>query len=107
MSRLTITDRRERMLVAAADLTLSVAALARGGRRRPSTPRRIVCLRLERIGDLLMTLPAIADLKAALPDATIDLVVGSWNRDIASAIPGVTGVEILDAAWLSRDGSGS
>jgi ADP-heptose:LPS heptosyltransferase len=107
MSRLTITDRRERMLVAAADLTLSVAALARGGRRPPSTPRRIVCLRLERIGDLLMTLPAIADLKAAFPDATIDLVVGSWNRDIASAIPGVTGVETLDATWLSRDGSGS
>jgi len=107
MSRLTITDRRERALVAAADATLSVAALARVGRRRPSAPRRIVCLRLERIGDLLMTLPAFADLKAAFPHASIDVVVGGWNRDIAGAIPGVDGVETLDAAWLSRDGSGS
>ena len=107
MARLTITDRRERALVAAADATLSIAALARGGRRRPSAPRRIVCLRLERIGDLLMTLPAFADLKAAFPHASIDVVVGSWNRDIAGAIPGVDGVETLDAAWLSRDGSGS
>ena len=107
MSRLTITDRRERALVAAADATLSVAALARVGRRRPSAPHRLVCLRLERIGDLLMTLPAIADLKAAFPDASIDLVVGSWNRDIAGAIPGVTGVETLDASWLNRDGNGS
>ncbi|HEX6464143.1 MAG TPA: glycosyltransferase family 9 protein [Vicinamibacterales bacterium] len=106
MSRLTITDRRERALVAAADATLSIAALARSSRSCPTTPERIVCLRLERIGDLLMTVPAIADLKAAFPDASLDLVVGSWNRDIAAAIPAVACVETLDAAWLSRNGNG-
>jgi len=53
-----------------------------------------------------MTVPALAGLRAALPDASIDLVVGSWNRAIASAIPGITRVETLDASWLARGRDG-
>src|SRR5215813_11054915 len=106
MSRLTIPDRRERALVRSVDALLAPAAFMRLGHTRPLSPRRIVCLRLERIGDLLMTAPAIADLAASFPDASIDLVVGSWNRALAAAIPGVTRVEALDASWLSRNGSG-
>jgi ADP-heptose:LPS heptosyltransferase len=106
MSRLTITDRRERALVKTADALLTPAAWLRLGRTRPHAPVRIVCLRLERIGDLMMTLPALADLKTAFPAAMIDLVVGPWNREIAAAIPGIARVETLDAAWLSRDGTG-
>src|SRR5215471_18184744 len=102
MSGLTIPDRRDRVLVAAADLLLRPAALARLGRTRPSRPTRVVCFRLERIGDLLMAAPAIVDLKIAFPESSIDLVVGSWNREIAAAIPSVDRVETLNAAWLSR-----
>ena len=102
MSRLNISNRRERALVAAADALLLPAALRRAFRRRPASPSRILCFRLERIGDLLMTLPALAELRAAAPKASIDLVVGSWNRELAAAIPGVNRVETLDAAWLSR-----
>ena len=79
---LHISDRRERGLVATADQALAtVTALARPfrARQRPRAPKRILFLRLERIGDLLMTLPALADLRAFAPDAEIDLVVGSWN----------------------------
>jgi ADP-heptose:LPS heptosyltransferase len=106
MSRLTITDRRERALVRLADALLAVAALARSGHVRPASPRRVVCLRLERIGDLLMTIPAIVDLKEAFPSASIDLVVGHWNRDVSAVIPGIDRVETLDASWLSRDTGG-
>src|SRR5216110_325249 len=109
MSRLHIYDRRERALVAGADRLLGVsAALARPFRRRrvPSSPRRILLLRLERIGDLLMALPAIADIRAAAPSADIHLVVGSWNGDIAHAIEPVTAVQTLDARWLAREGEG-
>ena len=42
---------------------------------RPQNPERILLLRLERIGDLLMTLPAIRDVRALAPTAEIDLVV--------------------------------
>jgi heptosyltransferase-1 len=109
MSRLHIYDRRERALVAAADRLLgSSAALLRPfrRRRRPDSPGRILLLRLERIGDLLMTLPAIADVRAAAPGAHIDLVVGSWNADVARAIEPVARVQTLDAGWLARDGEG-
>jgi ADP-heptose:LPS heptosyltransferase len=106
---LHISDRRERALVATADRTLAaLTALAKPFRRRqPSrTPNRILVLRLERIGDLLMTLPALADLRAFAPRAEIDLVVGSWNADLARAIDPVTRVMCLDAAWLARDVEG-
>jgi ADP-heptose:LPS heptosyltransferase len=109
MSRLHIYDRRERALVAAADRVLALgAAVAQPFRRRraPIAPRRILLLRLERIGDLLMVLPAIADVRALAPDAEIDLVVGSWNADLARSIDPVRRVQSLDAAWLAREGQG-
>jgi ADP-heptose:LPS heptosyltransferase len=105
MVPLNISDRRERLLVRAADLVLAPARLRR--RPRPTTaPRSILCLRLERIGDLLMALPALAELRAAAASSEIDLVVGSWNAEIARAIPGLRRVEVLDAAWLARGGAG-
>src|SRR3954466_873859 len=106
---LHISDRRERALVTAADLALAaVRAIARPFSRRqpPRPPKRILALRLERIGDLLMTLPALADLRAFAPGAEIDLVVGSWNGDLARAIDPVTRVQCLDAAWLTRESEG-
>ena len=107
MARLTISDRRERALVAAADAMLSPIAARRIFRPRdPAPPRRILCFRLERIGDLLMTGPALAELRALAPGASIDLVVGSWNREIAAALPGIDRVETIDAEWLNRGGSG-
>jgi ADP-heptose:LPS heptosyltransferase len=109
MPDLHISDRRERALVAAADRVLGAATIvARPFRRRvrPGSPRRILLLRLERIGDLIMALPAIADVRALAPEATIDLIVGSWNGELARAVPAVSAVEPLDAAWLARDGSG-
>lgn len=103
MARLTISDRRERALVSVADALLWPAALHRLFRRAPDTlPRRILCFRIERIGDLIMTLPALAELRALVPEATIDLVVGGWNREIAAAIPGIDRVETVDAEWLIR-----
>jgi lipopolysaccharide heptosyltransferase II len=109
MARLHIYNRRERALVAGADRLLDVSrALVRPFRRRrpPASPQRILLLRLERIGDLLMTLEAIADVRASAPFASIDLVVGSWNADLARAIDPVTRVHTLDAAWLARGGQG-
>ncbi len=106
---LHIADRRERTLVSAADRILgAMAAMARPFRRRqrPAAPQRILVLRLERIGDLLMTLPALADLRTLVPGAEIDLVVGSWNADLARAVDPVTRVLSLDASWLAREREG-
>jgi lipopolysaccharide heptosyltransferase II len=100
LRRLQISDPWERGLVRVAD-----AAIAPVGWVKPPPShgvRRVLLLRLERIGDLVMALEGLATVRAALPDAEIDLVVGSWNASLASLIPGITHVAALDAPWLSR-----
>lgn len=105
-SHLQVYDRRERWMVGLADAALGMAAAALRpfGRRRSASasPRRILLLRLERIGDLLMSWPAIAAVGKLAPEAQIDLVVGSWNEPIARLLNGVSRVTTLDAAWLAR-----
>ena len=110
MPALQIYDRRERALVSAGDAVLTgLASIARPFRRRhrADPPARILLLRLERIGDLLMALPAIADARAAAPDAEIDLVVGSWNVEVAGSIAGISNVLTMDAPWLARAQGGA
>lgn len=101
MTRLQITTPHERWLVRLADLATTPLAWMRSGAPAAS-PRRILLMRLERIGDLLMTLEAIADARRLFPGATIDLAVGSWNLDLARLIPAVASVHVADVPWLSR-----
>jgi lipopolysaccharide heptosyltransferase II len=105
----SIYDPRERAAVGAADVALSAVAWPlRAFRRKASgAPRRILLLRLERIGDLLMSLGAIRAVRQLAPRASIDLVVGSWNEPVARTIAEVDSIEVLDAPWLSRGGPGS
>jgi ADP-heptose:LPS heptosyltransferase len=75
--------------------------------RRPASGRpAVLLLRLERVGDLLMTLGAIRQVHRMAPDATIDLVVGTWNEPLARLIGEVDRVETLDVPWLSRHAAG-
>ena len=70
---LQIPYRQERVLVGLADAGLACRASSRlaagGSRGRASAPRRILLLRLERVGDLVMVLEAIAMVRAMAPDA--------------------------------------
>jgi ADP-heptose:LPS heptosyltransferase len=107
---LQIYDARERRLVALADAALAAgAAVARLWPRRAaaSPPARILLLRLERIGDLLMSAAAIEAVRAQAPGARIDLVVGSWNLAVAKRLHGLDAVEALDAPWLARGAAAS
>ena len=45
--------------------------------------RRILVLKLDHIGDFITGLPALAELRAGFPNASITLVCGSWNADWA------------------------
>ncbi|HJO39552.1 MAG: glycosyltransferase family 9 protein [Vicinamibacterales bacterium] len=100
---LLIHSRSERTLVGVVDLLLSAGRSIVPRRSTGDRPvARVLVLRLERIGDLLMTLPALAQLRAALPEATIDLVVGSWNEPLARLLTVVDRVHTIDAPWLSR-----
>ncbi len=67
---------------------------------------KILIIQLKRIGDLILTTPAIAALRERFPEAKIDLVVSPTGAELASAIPGVerifvAGRHLRDVgAWL-------
>src|SRR5688572_22893820 len=107
---LQIPYRQERWLVGLADAGLGAVTLLgwpRSSRTKsPAIPRRILLLRMEKVGDLVMVLDAIALVRALAPDATIDLVVGSWNRPLASLIQSVDSIETLDVPWIAARGRG-
>lgn len=96
----------ERWAVGLADAGLAVLGWPLRRRSARGVPRRILLLRLERIGDLLMSLGAIRAVRAQAPEAVIDLVVGSWNEPVATLITEVNHLEVVDAAWLARGSDG-
>lgn len=59
-------------------------------------PKRILLLKLDHLGDLILAVPAIAKLKARYPDATLEIVVGSWNLDLAKMFPFFDKIHTLD-----------
>ena len=102
-----IYDRRERWALAGFDLALRLATPLLGLSPSRSTSvevgsvRRILAVRLDRLGDLLMTLPALSELRRLAPNAEIELAVGSWNEEITSRLPFVDRVRIVDAPWAA------
>ena len=100
-----VTEPRERAMVALASLGAHFVApfLPRpaGGE-----PREILVLRLDRIGDVLMSLPALKALREALPEARIRLAVGQWSREIAKDAP-VDEVLVWSAPWVGRRDEGA
>lgn len=100
----------ERLAVGAFDLPGRAWAALRG--RPPGLPldpaelREVLVLRLDRIGDVVMSLPALADLRRALPDARIRLAVGRWSADVARSAP-VDEVIEWSAPWVGRRSEGA
>src|SRR6185503_13566829 len=80
-----VYETRERVLLGLLDAPGRALAAVRPGHRPhpPAAPRDLLVLRLDRIGDVVMSLPALADLRAALPQARIRLAVGRWSEEIA------------------------
>jgi ADP-heptose:LPS heptosyltransferase len=101
----------ERWLLGALDLP-GRAAHAAWTRLRPArlpaadAVRDVLVLRLDRIGDVLMSLPALSDLRAALPAARIRLVVGHWSEEVAKSAP-VDEVLLWSAPWAGRAQEGA
>lgn len=54
-----------------------------------ATRLNILLIQLKRIGDLILTTPAIAAVRAKLPNAKITLVAASGSRELLPAIRGV------------------
>jgi ADP-heptose:LPS heptosyltransferase len=99
----------ERALLSAVDLPLRAlrpAPVTGGPALDADVVREVLVLRLDRIGDVLMSLPALADLRAAYPAARIRLAVGRWSEEIARRAA-VDEVLVWSAPWVGRPSEGA
>jgi heptosyltransferase-2/heptosyltransferase-3 len=49
----------------------------------PRAPSRLLLIRPDHLGDVLLTSPAVALLRAALPKARLTFMVGPWSEEVA------------------------
>ena len=55
----------------------------------PAAVRRVLAVKLDHLGDVLLALPAVRRLRGLFPRAELTLLVGPWARPAAEAEPGV------------------
>ena len=66
---------------------------------------RILVVRLGSLGDIIHTLPAVAALRRALPEARIDWLVDASHQEMVARVPAIDARIVLEertiAAWLN------
>ncbi|MGG6268650.1 lipopolysaccharide heptosyltransferase II [Leptolyngbya sp. AN03gr2] len=62
--------------------------------------KNLLCIRLDTIGDVLMTTPAFRALKDSVPDRRLTLLTSSAGNAIASLIPEIDHTIVYDSPWL-------
>jgi len=62
---------------------------AQSARKNPSTAPRILLIRPDHLGDLVMTTPVLAALKQHAPGAHITLMVGPWSSEVVARHPAI------------------
>lgn len=65
-----------------------------------NSAQRILCVRLDSLGDVLMTTPALAAIKATRPESQITLMTSAAGAALAPQLPMVDDVWVYDAPWL-------
>jgi len=94
-------SRRARGIACALDTILSPLIGPAGQDVRRSAagpaPERILLIRPDHAGDLLMATPAIRALRAAHPSAKIDLLASPWGAPAVENNPDLDRLRIIDA----------
>ncbi|OZI62281.1 glycosyltransferase family 9 protein [Bordetella genomosp. 11] len=67
--------------------------------------RNILCVRLDNMGDVLMTTPALRALKDARPDRRLTLLASRAGAAIAAHVPEVDETIVYEAAWVKNAAS--
>jgi len=73
---------------------------------KPDEVKKVILIRLDHIGDLVMTLPAIRAIRDLYPYAELTLLLGRWTQPLASAIPYVNKVLAFSPFWFDRNRKG-
>ena len=69
-------------------------------------PKRILVVQLDHLGDAVLSSPLFPRLRAAYPDATIDVLASRSNRAIFEADPHVDTVHVAGRNWFDRHPGG-
>ena len=70
--------------------------------RRVESPRRILVVQLDHMGDAVLSSPLFPRLRAAYPGASIDVLASPSNRAVFEADPHVDAVHVADRNWFNR-----
>lgn len=74
---------------------------------KTATQHKILLIRPDHIGDLLLTTPAMVALRSALPNAEIHALVGSWSATAIASLDAVDNVITLPFPGFNRGDKGS
>lgn len=64
--------------------------------------QRILLIKMERLGDLVLTTPAIRAIRQHFPLSTVSIVVNSYSRDIIGHDPHLDEVFVFDAQGIHK-----
>jgi ADP-heptose:LPS heptosyltransferase len=78
-----------------------IARRLKGRRFDPEKVSRIAVFRLDGIGDLVLSGPALRALRAAFPKAGVSLFVNKWSAGLADLLDGVDEVIAFEAPMFS------
>ncbi len=68
----------------------------------PPIPRKILIVRTDRIGDVVLSLPMIAALKSIVPNADVAFLLRSYTKDLVADQPGLDRVLLYDRAGVQK-----
>ena len=67
-------------------------------------PRRILVVKLDHLGDVLLATPVFSNLRQAYPDAELHALTGTWSRVVLERHPDVDKVLAYNSPSFSRTG---
>jgi ADP-heptose:LPS heptosyltransferase len=67
-----------------------------------ASPRSILLVQLDHLGDAVLTTPMLPRLRAAYPEARIDVLASPSNRAVFEADPHVSRVHVAERNWFGR-----
>jgi heptosyltransferase-2 len=70
--------------------------------RKVTSPRRILVVQLDHLGDSVLTSPLLARLKTAYPRAAIEVLASPSNHEVFAANPIVDRVRVARRTWFER-----
>ena len=71
----------------------------------PASPKKILIAKIDHLGDVVLFLSVLPALKKAFKDSRIDVVCGSWSRELLESHPMIGTLYTYDHFMLSRSGS--